>query len=96
MPPYEWGVQSTPYSPRPDLVAAAKVRDYNKSLSVPRNNITTIDAGRMQEVDDLYKVTDFPLWADVVYKNEGVFALFSICLSYLNMCKDKILIFPEF
>ncbi|XP_015518448.1 ciliary microtubule inner protein 2C-like [Neodiprion pinetum] len=55
MPPYEWGLQSTPYSPRPDLVAAAKVRDYNRSLSVPRNNITTIDAGRMREIDDLYK-----------------------------------------
>ncbi|XP_015433878.1 PREDICTED: uncharacterized protein LOC107189776 [Dufourea novaeangliae] len=55
MPPYEWGMQSTPYSPKPDIVAAKTRRNINRELKIISNEISTIDASRMKEVDDLFK-----------------------------------------
>ncbi|XP_015589304.2 uncharacterized protein LOC107264965 [Cephus cinctus] len=56
MPSYDWGSsRKVTYVPRPELVSAIGVHKYEKSLAIPINNITTIDAGRMREVDELYK-----------------------------------------
>lgn len=56
MLPYEWGMQKTPYSPRPDIVADTVRRKINRELTVLSNDISTIDNTRMKEVDDLFKV----------------------------------------
>ncbi|XP_033316708.1 protein FAM166C-like [Bombus bifarius] len=55
MLPYEWGMQKTPYSPRPDIVADTVRRKINRELTVLSNDISTIDNTRMKEVDDLFK-----------------------------------------
>lgn len=56
MPPYEWGMMSTPYSPRPDISASGKRTNWDNMLNMPRSDVTMIDRGRQQEVDDFYKV----------------------------------------
>ncbi|KAF2901420.1 hypothetical protein ILUMI_04767 [Ignelater luminosus] len=55
MPPYEWGMMNTPYSPRPDIAASGKGTNWNRMLQMPRSPVTFLDAGRQQEVDDFYK-----------------------------------------
>ncbi|KAK9302835.1 hypothetical protein QLX08_005322 [Tetragonisca angustula] len=55
MLPYEWRIQKTPYSPRPDIVADTMRRKINRELTVLPNDISTIDPIRMKEVDDLFK-----------------------------------------
>lgn len=57
MPPYEWGLMKTPYSPRPDIAISGKGTNWNRTLRMARNEATLIDAGRQQEVDDFYKVS---------------------------------------
>lgn len=56
MPPYEWGMMSTPYSPRPDISASGKRTNWDNMLNMPRSDVTMMDWGRQQEVDDFYKV----------------------------------------
>lgn len=56
MPSYEWGMQKTPYSPRPEIVADTMRRNINRNLMVQTNDISTIDQKRMKEIDDLFKV----------------------------------------
>ncbi|XP_076159985.1 uncharacterized protein LOC143143033 [Ptiloglossa arizonensis] len=55
MPPYRWGMQSTSYTPRPDINAAKMHRRLNRNLILLSNDISAIDVLRMKEVDDLYK-----------------------------------------
>ncbi|CAK9799008.1 hypothetical protein ANTPLA_LOCUS1867 [Anthophora plagiata] len=56
MPPYEWGGQKIPYSPQPDIAAGKKARRrINSDLATLTNDISTIDAARMREVDDVFK-----------------------------------------
>lgn len=57
MPPYEWGMMTTPYSPRPDISTAGKPTNWDRMLHMPRSAATMIDLGRQQEVDDFYKVS---------------------------------------
>ncbi|KAK2576471.1 hypothetical protein KPH14_005802 [Odynerus spinipes] len=52
MPPYDWGAPRGSYAPRPDTTMT--LRSRLRSLTVPKTNISTIDAARMKEVDDLY------------------------------------------
>ncbi|XP_043278732.1 uncharacterized protein [Venturia canescens] len=56
MPPYDWGVQKSPYSPKPDIVAGVKGRNLDRLLAVPFNDIETVDSVRLKEIDDFYKV----------------------------------------
>lgn len=56
MPPYEWGMMTTPYSPRPDIAASGRGTNWRKMLNMPRSPVTFLDPGRQQEVDDFYKV----------------------------------------
>ncbi|PBC27423.1 ciliary microtubule inner protein 2C-like [Apis cerana] len=56
MPSYEWGMQKTPYSPRPEIVADTMRRNINRNLMVQTNDISTIDQKRMKEIDDLFKI----------------------------------------
>lgn len=56
MPPYEWGMMNTPYSPRPDISTAGKPANWDRILHTPRTLATMVDLGRQQEVDDFYKV----------------------------------------
>lgn len=56
MPPYEWGFMNTPYSPRPDIAMSGKGTNWDRTLRMPRTEVTLLDAGRQQEVDDFYKV----------------------------------------
>ncbi|XP_076225584.1 uncharacterized protein LOC143174739 [Nomia melanderi] len=55
MPPYTWGMQSIPSSSKSDNVAVNTRRNINRQLKILSNNISTIDASRMKEVDDLFK-----------------------------------------
>ncbi|KOC62440.1 hypothetical protein WH47_05430 [Habropoda laboriosa] len=55
MPPYEWGMQSIPYSPSPEIGASKARRKINSNLTMLSNDISTIDSARMKEVDDLFK-----------------------------------------
>lgn len=68
MPPYEWGMMTTPYSPRPDISASGKGTNWDNMLNMPRSDITMIDRGRQQEVEDFYKVLHL-IVADLVYFN---------------------------
>lgn len=75
MPPYEWGMMTTPYSPRPDISASGKATNWDNMLNMPRSDVTMIDRGRQQEVDDFYKVLHniFPKRS---YKNHKKYRLF--------------------
>ncbi|XP_054016132.1 protein FAM166C-like [Hylaeus anthracinus] len=55
MPIYKWGMESVPYSPRPNIAATKIHRSLNRNLTVPLNDISRIDAARMKEIDNLYK-----------------------------------------
>lgn len=59
MPGYQWCSKHIPYSLKAHSSGIKKIRDLNNLLTVPVNNITTIDAGRVKEVDDFFKVTEF-------------------------------------
>lgn len=54
MPPYEWGLVNTPYSPKPDI--AVLQRTSNKLLNLPRPGFSMLDPVRNEEVDNFYKV----------------------------------------
>ncbi|KAK5647583.1 hypothetical protein RI129_002475 [Pyrocoelia pectoralis] len=56
MPPYEWGMMTTPYSPRPDIVAGGKNTNWSRILHNPTQPITFLDVGRQKEIDDFYKL----------------------------------------
>lgn len=56
MPPYEWGIIKTPYSPRPDLVAANHGKSPGVMLESRNVQISTIDPVRQSEVDNFYRV----------------------------------------
>lgn len=56
MPPYEWGLIKTPYSPRPDLVAANQGKPQEVILESRKVQISTIDPVRQAQVDNFYKV----------------------------------------
>lgn len=58
MPPYEWGMMGTPYSPKPDIAAGSKGTNWDAMLNTPKSDVTMIDRGRQQEVDDFYKVRE--------------------------------------
>ncbi|KOX69533.1 hypothetical protein WN51_06543 [Melipona quadrifasciata] len=56
MLPYEWGIQKTPYTPRPDIVADTMRRKINRELTVLPHDISAINPIHMKEVDDLFKI----------------------------------------
>lgn len=56
MPTYHWGFTRTPYSPRADLVGAYRKANWKKLLESTSVKLRLIDEGRVQEVDDFYKV----------------------------------------
>ncbi|XP_076235063.1 ciliary microtubule inner protein 2C-like [Calliopsis andreniformis] len=56
VPYYDWGLQNTEYSAKPNVPAIKMNRIINRDLNIPTNKISTIDSGRMKEVDDLYKI----------------------------------------
>ena len=59
MPSEEWGVQSSQYSPKPDLVAADKIINLERMLRQPVMPLsqTVTDTVRRQEVDYFYLVS---------------------------------------
>lgn len=56
MPPYEWGLINTPYTPRADIAIYGKPGNWNEILRMPERRYSMLDSGRQQEVDDFYKV----------------------------------------
>ncbi|KAK4885432.1 hypothetical protein RN001_001703 [Aquatica leii] len=56
MPSYEWGIMTTPYTPRPDIAVNGKGTNWDKILSMPKSPVTFLDRGRQQEIDNFYKV----------------------------------------
>lgn len=56
MPPYEWGLIKTPYSPRPDLVAASHGKTEKDFAATGQIQISTIDPVMQAEVDNFYRV----------------------------------------
>ncbi|XP_018329397.1 UPF0573 protein C2orf70 homolog [Agrilus planipennis] len=57
MPPYEWGLTKTPYSPRPDIAVGGKSTNWAKMLNMPPSPVTVVNLGRQQEINDFYKLT---------------------------------------
>ncbi|XP_076653461.1 uncharacterized protein LOC143359408 [Halictus rubicundus] len=55
MTPYKWGAQSTAYCSRDEKGVAKALSKINRDLKILQNDISTIDAARMKEVDDLFK-----------------------------------------
>ncbi|XP_050305537.1 protein FAM166C-like [Anthonomus grandis grandis] len=51
MPPQEWGVITSPYTPHPDISIFKKPCKYNR---FPLSEISMLDKARQQEVDDFY------------------------------------------
>lgn len=58
MPEYQWSFERIPYSLKSHSSGVKKIRDLNRLLTVPSNNISTIDLGRIKEVDDFFKVLE--------------------------------------
>ncbi|KAF5304896.1 hypothetical protein FQR65_LT00780 [Abscondita terminalis] len=56
MPPYEWGMMTTPYTPRPDIAVNGRGVSWDKILRMPKNPVTYQDVGRQQEIDNFYKL----------------------------------------
>lgn len=56
MPPYEWGLMSTPYSPKPDISCSGRKTNWNRMLHMPKPLFSMLDPGRQDEVDNFYKV----------------------------------------
>lgn len=56
MPPYEWGLTKTPYSPKPDLAAANHGKSNVTTLEDRKYTVASIDPVRQGEVDNFYRV----------------------------------------
>lgn len=55
MPPYDWGIMRTPYSPRPDI--AAMKGGPGPGLEPRRTIASGLDIGRQNGVDNFYRVS---------------------------------------
>ncbi|KAL1501023.1 hypothetical protein ABEB36_006428 [Hypothenemus hampei] len=51
MPPQEWGVTTSPYTPHPDVSIFQKPCKYR---TFPQSEISMLDAARQQEIDNFY------------------------------------------
>lgn len=58
MPPYEWGMMSTPYSPRPDISVGQKTTNWSGLLNNSTVQVSMIDNERQQEIDNFYKASE--------------------------------------
>lgn len=54
LPSYSWTVPKKSYTPLPNPTMTLQTRV--RSLTIPQNNISTIDLAHMKEVDNLYTV----------------------------------------
>lgn len=56
MPKDDWGIMSTPYSPKADLVAANKTARIDSLFEVKNFDLTFDDPARRKQIDDFFKV----------------------------------------
>lgn len=56
MPPYEWGIARTPYTPRPDIVALKG--SPRLSLEPRKLDIGFSDMGQQARMEDFYRVSN--------------------------------------